>query len=43
MPGPGNYDGEIKKWGKEGPKFTFKGKPERKDNTLSPGPGAYEG
>jgi hypothetical protein len=41
MPGPGNYD-HGNTLGK-GPKFTFSNKPMRKDMTISPGPGAYEG
>jgi len=43
LPGPGNYDGDVKQMGKSGPKFTFSAKPNRKETTLSPGPGAYEG
>ena len=43
MPGPGNYDDDGKKgFGKAGPKFTFNSKPNRKDFTVSPGPGAYD-
>lgn len=44
LPGPGNYTGEeVKAFGKSGPKFTFSNKPSRKDDTVSPGPGAYDG
>lgn len=43
LPGPGNYE-DKNNFGKTGgPKFTFNGKPNRKDFTVSPGPAAYDG
>lgn len=42
VPGPGAYQTDLRKEiGKTGPKFCILGKPERKDNSPSPGPAAY--
>mmetsp|Transcript_22771 Transcript_22771/g.21971 ORF Transcript_22771/g.21971 Transcript_22771/m.21971 type:complete len:151 (-) Transcript_22771:258-710(-) len=41
MPGPGNY-ADAFDVSKSGPKFTFSAKPSRKDESVSPGPAAYD-
>ena len=34
-------DSDPKAMGKSGPQFSFSNKPNRNDDTVSPGPGAY--
>ena len=41
LPGPGSNDVDLNLIGKDGPKITFRTKPIRNDDTISPGPGAY--
>ncbi|CDW83428.1 UNKNOWN [Stylonychia lemnae] len=42
LPGPGNYDGNLNLIGKGGRQITVGGKAPRNDDTISPGPGAYD-
>jgi len=42
LPGPGSNDADLNLMGKDAPKITLRGKPIRNDETISPGPGAYD-
>lgn len=40
-PGPGNYSENLYSFGKNATQAGMKSKPKRNDDTISPGPGAY--
>lgn len=42
LPGPGLYSGDLNTFGKDGKKIALRGKSQRNDHTISPGPGAYD-